>query len=160
VDGCGVCTFGISVLQMATSFARLASPDFWPEPRRSAVERINKAMTAYPEMVGYSIGNLDTDVMRVGGPSVLSKGGAEGVYCAGAAAAEGRNALGVALKILDGDREGRARNPATMESLRQAGFLDEDQLNKLENYWMEEVRNRPGDVVGMVQPAFTLNAVG
>ena len=44
-----------------------------------------------------------------------------------------------------------------MEGLRQAGFLDEDALNKLEGYWMEEIRNRPGDVVGMVRPAFTLS---
>ena len=37
-------------------------------------------------------------------------------------------------------------------------MLDEDALNKLEQYWLEEVRNRPGDVVGVLRPAFTLSA--
>ena len=66
-------------------------------------------------------------------------------------------AVGFALKLLDGDVSGRARNPAIIEGLRQAGFLDEDALSRLEGYWMEEIRNRPGDVVGMVRPAFTLS---
>ena len=114
-------------------------------------------MTEHPEMVGYSYGNIDTDIMRVGKGMVISKRGAEGVYCAGRRANSGSGALGFALKILDGDVEGRARNPAIIEGLRQAGFLDEDALNKLENYWMEEIHNRPGDVVGMVRPAFTLS---
>jgi hypothetical protein len=61
------------------------------------------------------------------------------------------------LKLLDGDASGRARNPAIIEGLRQAGFLTEDSLNMLEQYWLEEVRNRPGDVVGVVRPAFTLS---
>jgi L-asparaginase II len=157
VDGCGVCTFGLSIHAMAVSFARLCEPSFWQEPRRSAVERIINAMVKHPEMVGYSYGNIDTDIMRVGGGRVISKRGAEGVYCAGRRADTESGALGFAMKILDGDSDGRARNPAIIEGLRQAGFLDEDALNKLENYWMEEVRNRPGDVVGMVRPAFTLS---
>ena len=93
----------------------------------------------------------------LGGGMVISKRGAEGVYCAGRRADAESGALGFAIKILDGDIDGRARNPAIVEGLRQAGFLGEDALSKLENYWMEEVRNRPGEVVGMVRPAFTLS---
>jgi hypothetical protein len=51
----------------------------------------------------------------------------------------------------------RARNPSVIEGLRQAGFLNEPTLNKLEQYWLEEIRNRPGDIVGVIRPAFTLN---
>jgi len=158
VDGCSVCTFAMPILMMASSFARLADPDYWPEPRRSAVQRIIRAMTTYPEMVDDSQYGFDTDVMRAGEGSVLSKGGAEGLQCCALLPSGERPALGFALKLLDGDRINRARNPSTVEGLRQAGFLSEDALNKLESYWMEEVRNRPGDVVGMVRPAFTLNA--
>jgi L-asparaginase II len=158
VDGCSVCTFGMPVLSMAMSFARLADPDFWPEPRRTAVRRIIEAMTTHPEMVDDTAGGFDTDLMRVGGKILLSKGGAEGLQCAARVASEGQPALGFALKLLDGDRINRARNPATMEGLRQAGLLTEEMVDKLEDYWMEEVRNRPGDVVGMVRPAFTLEA--
>src|SRR5205823_881412 len=82
IDGCGVCTFGLPVQNMAVSFARLASADYWPNPRRDAILRVQQAMTTHPEMVGYSHNNLDTDVMRAGSGSLLSKGGAEGVYCA------------------------------------------------------------------------------
>ena len=158
VDGCGVCTFGLPVHSMATSFARLAQARYWPEPRRGAVERVWRAMTEHPEMVGYTQDNIDTDIMRAGGGAVISKRGAEGAYCAARLqTVEGELPMGFALKLLDGDVSGRARNPAIVEGLRQAGFLDEDALNKLERYWMEEITNRPGDVVGVVRPAFTLS---
>jgi L-asparaginase II len=158
VDGCGVCTFGLPVQNMAVSFARLARAGYWPEPRRAAILRVQRAMTTHPEMVGYRRNNLDTDVMRAGSGSLLSKGGAEGVYCAARVSSNGEQpALGLALKILDGDLGGRARRPAAAEALRQAGFLDEHALDKLEPYLTEEVRNRPGDVVGAVHPAFTLS---
>src|SRR5437868_15537401 len=107
--------------------------------------------------------NIDTDIMRAASGAVVSKRGAEGAYCAarkavGDGASQAQDgALGFALKLLDGDVSGRARNPAIIEGLRQAGVLDEDALGKLEGYWMEEVANRPGDVVGMVRPAFTLS---
>jgi len=160
VDGCGVSTFGMSVHSMAMSFARLAQPDFWPEPRRSALARITSAMVTYPEMVAARQGRLDTDLMRAAGGSLIAKAGAEGVYCVAGLASGDEGSLGFAMKLLDGDTQGRARNPAVVEGLRQAGLLDEDALGKLEKYWMEEVRNRPGDVVGMVRPAFTLSLSG
>jgi L-asparaginase II len=169
VDGCGVCTFGIPVRLMAASFARLADPHFWPQPRRSAVERIVRAMTAHPEMVAARQGRLDTDLMHAGRGELIAKAGAEAVYCvarladstggparSGTAGVPERSAVGFALKLLDGDPAGRARNPAVMEGLRQAGLLDGDALARLEQYRTDKVRNRPGDVVGEVRPAFTL----
>lgn len=159
-DGCGVCTFAVSVHAMATSFARLAQPEFWPEPRRSAVRRITSAMTAYPEMVAATQGRIDTDLMRAAGHTLVAKAGAEGAYCVARLGDPGEASIGFALKLLDGDVSGRARNPAIIEGLRQAGFLSESSLNKLEQYWLEEVRNRPGDVVGVVRPAFTLSVSG
>jgi L-asparaginase II len=156
-DGCGVCTFGISLHAMATSFARLGQPEYWPEPRRSAVRRITAAMTAYPEMVAARQGRIDTDLMRAAGGTLVAKAGAEGAYCAAQLGDAVEPSAGFALKLLDGDISGRARNPAVIEGLRQAGFLTEESLNRLEQYWLEEIRNRPGDVVGMVRPAFTLS---
>ena len=160
VDGCGVCTFGLSVHSMATSFARLGQPEYWPEPRRSAVRRITAAMIAHPEMVAARQGRIDTDLMKAAGGTLIAKAGAEGAYCVAKLGDAVEPAVGFALKLLDGDVSGRARNPAIIEGLRQAGFLTEDTLNKLERYWLEEVRNRPGDVVGMVRPAFTLSVSG
>jgi L-asparaginase II len=159
VDGCGVCTFGISIGQMAMSFARLAQPDYWPEPRRTATQRIIGAMVRHPEMVAARKQRLDTDLMRAAGDTLIGKVGAEGVYCAAQLSRDDTPGVGFALKLLDGDMTGRARNPAVIEGLRQAGMLDEEMLGKLEMYWVEEVRNRPGDVVGIVRPAFTLSVV-
>ena len=156
VDGCSVLTFGISIHAMAMSFARLAQPDYWPEPRRSAVRRIIQAMVNYPEYVAARQQRFDTDLIRAADGTLISKVGAEGVFCASLLAGEGRPALGFALKVLDGDNSLRARNPSVTEGLRQAGMLTEDALNKLEMYWVEEIRNRPGDIVGLVRPAFTL----
>jgi L-asparaginase II len=156
VDGCGVCTFGISMHQMAVSFARLAQSDYWPEPRRSAVERITHAMITHPEMVSARQERFDLDLMRAGEGTLIGKVGAEGVYCAARLASDGQPATGFALKIMDGDPQWRARNPAVVEGLRQAGVINEEAVNRLEAYWQEEVRNRPGDVVGVVRPAFTL----
>lgn len=158
-DGCGVCTFAISIERMAMSFARLGQPDFWPEPRRTAVARIGQAMSRYPEYVGGTMLRLDTDLMRAAGGAVISKVGAEGVFCAATLANGDQPALGLALKILDGDTPQRARNPAFVEALRQTGMISEGTLEQLESYWQEEIHNRPGDVVGVVRPAFTLLGV-
>ncbi|HEX8218865.1 MAG TPA: asparaginase [Chloroflexia bacterium] len=160
VDGCGVLTFGLTIQGMAVSFARLANADYWPEPRRSAVRRITRAMIAYPEYVAARQQRFDTDLMRAAGGTLISKVGAEGVFCAALLPEEDRPALGFALKVLDGDNSLRARNPSVTEGLRQTAMLTEEALNKLETYWVEEIRNRPGDVVGMVRPAFTLSVPG
>ncbi|MEA2574550.1 MAG: hypothetical protein QOH93_1848 [Chloroflexia bacterium] len=157
VDGCGVLTFGMSIHAMAVSFARLAQADYWPEPRRSAVRRLTRAMLAHPEYVAARQQRFDTDLMRAAGGTLISKVGAEGVFCAATMPPDGASSTGFALKVLDGDNSMRARNPSVTEGLRQTGMLNEDALNKLEMYWVEEIRNRPGDVVGMVRPAFTLS---
>ena len=99
----------------------------------------------------------EADLMRAAGGTLVSKVGAEGVFCAALLPSEGHPALGFALKVLDGDNSLRARNPSVTEGLRQTGMLTEQALNKLEMYWVEEIRNRPGDLVGMVRPAFTLS---
>lgn len=156
-DGCGVSTFAISVHRMAMSFARLAQPEYWPESRRTAVARITQAMVKHPEYVAARQQRFDTDLMRAAEGTLISKVGAEGVFCAARLGEAGQPALGFALKVVDGDNTLRARNPAVTEGLRQCGMLSEDALNKLETYWVEEIRNRPGDLVGLVRPAFTLD---
>lgn len=156
VDGCGVSTFGISIHKMAMSFARLAQPDFWPEPRCTAVSRITQAMVKHPEYVAARQERFDTDLMRAAEGLLISKVGAEGVFCAATLGDAAGPAIGFALKVLDGDNTLRARNPAVTEGLRQSGMLTEGALNRLGMYRVEEIRNRLGDVVGVVRPAFIL----
>ena len=86
-DGCGVVTFAMPLERMAHAYARF---EHLPEGGRVA-----RAMRAHPELVGGPDGP-DFDLMRTA-PSWFAKGGAEGLLCAG-----GPDALGVALKSIDG----------------------------------------------------------
>ena len=161
VDGCGVPVFGVTMRAMALMYARLVAPpaDF-EAATRSACARIVAAMTAHPELVGGSKNRLDTEMMRATRGSLISKVGAEGVYTAGVLPCETwPNGLGLALKIEDGD-DHRARPTVVIESLHQLGVLSDDARDAVAKYAFFPIRNRRGEVVGEVHPAFSLNVVG
>jgi L-asparaginase II len=89
VDGCGVPTFALTLVEMAGLFAGLVRG----EPDGSAA--VAGAMTANPRLVGGPQA-VDTLVMR-GLPGAVAKRGAEGLLCAGLP-----DGTGVALKVEDG----------------------------------------------------------
>jgi L-asparaginase II len=69
----------------------------------------------------------------------------------------GSKAIGVAVKIEDGDAARRAGPAATCEALRQLGALGEVELTQLESYAHPTVLDLSrGEPVGEVQPAFEL----
>jgi L-asparaginase II len=73
----------------------------------------------------------------------------------------GGSAIGLALKIEDGDGGRRASPVATCEALRQIGFLGEAETAALEPYATPVVRDLPrGEAVGEHRPAFTLQTAG
>jgi L-asparaginase II len=157
VDGCGIPVFGLSVHAMALMYARLIAPpaDFDDVTRR-ACQRIVAAMTGFPELIGGSKDRLDTEMMRATKGRVISKVGAEGVYTVGVLpGAEWPSGLGLALKIEDGD-DHRARPTVVIESLRQLGVLSGESLANVSRYARFPIKNRRGDLVGEVTPAFDL----
>jgi L-asparaginase II len=157
VDGCAVPVFGMPVRAMALAYARLIapSPDL-EEPTRAACQRIVKAMTTCPEMVGGTKNRLDTELTRAGGGRLISKIGAEGVYTVGVLpSGDWPHGLGLALKVEDGD-DHRARPPAVIDALRQLGVLAASDLESLSTYSPIVVKNRRGDHVGEVRAAFKL----
>ncbi|MGH3022758.1 MAG: asparaginase [Gaiellaceae bacterium] len=89
VDGCGVPTFALSLVEMARFFAGLV------QGRPEGADEVVRAMTAHPMLVG-GPDSVDTIVMRAL-PGAVAKRGAEGVLCVGLP--DGR---GVALKVEDG----------------------------------------------------------
>ncbi len=89
VDGCGVPTFALSLVEMAGVFAGLVRG----EP--AGADAVVGAMTAHPQLIG-GPGAVDTLVMRAL-PGSVAKRGAEGVLCVGVA-----DGAGVALKVDDG----------------------------------------------------------
>jgi L-asparaginase II len=89
IDGCGVPTFALSLVEMAKVFAGLvrSEPD--------GAEAVVRAMTAHPQLIGGPRA-VDTLVMRAL-PGSVAKRGAEGVLCVGLP-----DGAGVALKVDDG----------------------------------------------------------
>jgi L-asparaginase II len=117
-------------------------------------------MIGYPEMVGGTRDRLDTDLMLAAkGASeskIVSKVGAEGVQSLGVKPT-GRypKGLGIAVKIEDGDTR-RARDPVVIETLRQLGLLDDNQLAELAQYARSALFNHRRIEVGAVSACFEL----
>lgn len=160
-DGCGVVSFAIPLRAIARSYARLADPTGLNDASlRDALTRIRDAMLANPELVSGERRHFDTDVMRAAPSRLVAKGGAEGLRCVGVlpgSLGTGSPAIGVAVKVEDGDAARRAGAAATCEVLRQIGVLGEVELSQLSAYAAAEIRDLPrGEAVGEVRPAFTL----
>jgi L-asparaginase II len=158
-DGCGVVTFAIPLPALATAFARLADPSGVADPAlREALTRIRDAMIAHPELVAGERRRLDTTLMRVGGGRLVSKGGAEGVGAVGVLAGDGRHggAIGLALKVEDGDGARRAVSTATCAALAQLGVLDPAAIQAMGELAAPAVRDPRGEASGEVRAAFRL----
>ena len=153
-DNCGVVTFGLPMRAVALAYARLADPSTVSDaPLADALARIRDAMMAHPILVAGEWRRLDTALMRTLPGGVVAKGGAEGVQ---AVAILGREPLGLALKIEDGDAANRARNVATCAALDQLGVLRAEHMTALRDYAAPVIRDPRGEVAGMVRPAFSL----
>jgi L-asparaginase II len=161
LDGCSAPVFGLSIGRMALSYARLAAGESagLAPPLNAAAARVVDAMIEYPEMVGGTEGRLDTPLMRVARGRIISKVGAEGLQLLGVRpeGPNGRypNGLGIAVKIEDGDSH-RARNPVVLETLRQLGLLQEEELAKLSSYSRTKIHNHRGFEVGEVRTCFQI----
>jgi L-asparaginase II len=159
-DGCGVVTFGLPLRGLALAFARFADPSGVTDASlRSALERIRDAMMAHPEMVGGERRQFDTSVMRAAPGRLVSKGGAEGVQAVAVLAgghSRGKGAVGLAVKIEDGDGARRARGVSTIEALRRLGALDESALTRLADFASPQIVDPRGERSGEVRAAFEL----
>ena len=173
-DGCSAPVFAVPMRAAAWAFACLADPSSKPEPRRSALAHIFRAMTSNPDMIA-GPGAFDTELMTVGAGKILSKGGAEGYQAIAVlpgACGPDSPAYGITIKISDGDlserdREthgnhiahdggGRARTTVAIEVLRQLGALSEDQQKALKIYSARSQYNWRHIQVGEIRPAFQL----
>lgn len=148
VDGCSVPCFALPLKSAALAFAKLANA------QTPALARIRRVMTEYPEMIGGE-GRLDTDLMRAAKGRVISKGGAEGYHGFGVLPDADRPALGIAIKIADGDGK-RGGAPVVIEVLKQLGVLNAEALLALKSYHMWTLTNHRGIDVGEVRPNFSL----
>jgi len=154
-DGCGVPVFGLPLWRAAYAYARLVSPANWPSLRREACRRIIGAMQRHPEMIA-GTGQFNTDLIRIGGPRLVAKGGAEGYYAVGVLPTDHHPGLGLTLKIEDGDLQGRASGPVILSCLQQIDVLQEDDIARLKSHWPRSIYNHRGEVVGKLRTTFVL----
>jgi L-asparaginase II len=158
IDGCSAPTFATPLVNAAHAYALLANPSGLSEKRAAALRRIANAMTAHPDMVG-GPDRWDTLVMQVTRGRVISKGGAEGYQgmglCPGVLG-PGSPALGIALKISDGDAGGRACNTAGLAVLRQLNVLSSEELAQLAAFDRRPLYNWRELEIGEIRPAFQL----
>lgn len=140
IDGCGISTFAFPIREVARAYALLAGPGAVPttDARSSLAEplaTIRDAMLEHPEMVGGTRHRLDTALMEAVPGRLVSKSGAEGLrgvaILAGQRPSGENGPSGLAIKIEDGDGYERAGRAVAVESLRQAGVLDERALGEL-----------------------------
>lgn len=164
VDGCGVPVFGLPILNMAWSFARLADPTAMPAGKEGAGRRFRDAMLTYPHNVAGKR-RICTEIMSLPGRRFVAKSGAEGVYCVGvlpqAVAASPflrergiTGGIGIAVKAEDGNTE--VRHMMVIEVMRQLGLLTAEDLAAMARYRTQVIKNHAGKVVGEKRVVLTL----
>lgn len=147
IDGCSAPIFAVPLGSLATAYARLADPSQLPPGRRQALERIYQAMTAQPWIVAGE-GEFDSKLMEAANGSILAKSGAEGVMALALSPTDGRPALGIAIKIADGDPRQRAKPLVALHLLDQLALVDPTVVGAVRKWVDTLVTNRKGEAVG------------
>ncbi len=127
VDGCSAPVFAVPLAAAARIFAGVANRNEaqgLSEAQRVAIRRLAAAVREHPEMIG-GTGRLDTDVIRTTKGRILSKVGAEGLWCAGVTGAR----VGIAVKCRDGTAP--PAHWVGLAVLRTLGALDEREWEAL-----------------------------
>ena len=159
-DGCSAPNFAVPLYNAALGWARLVDPTGLSPARAEACRTITQAMMAYPFMVA-GPNRFDTAIMQAAEGHIVTKAGAEGYEGMGVmpgVLGEGSGALGISVKISDGDGRSRATAATSIEVLRQLGAIDTDELAALQEYGpVREIKNWRELVVGEMHPVFSLN---
>lgn len=79
IDGCSAPNPLLALKNIARGFASFMNPENLSPARKAACQRLFRAMTQHPDLVG-GAGRLDTVLMKAAQGKILSKTGAEGVY--------------------------------------------------------------------------------
>lgn len=158
IDGCSAPNFAVPLRSAALAFARLCDPKDLAPVRADACRRITRAMAGESLMIA-GPGRFDTLVMTAAAGKLISKMGAEGYLGIGVlpgAIEPGSPALGITVKVSDGDAETRARPMAALQILRDLGILSGAELDQLADFDRRPIYNFRHLQVGEYRPAFTL----
>lgn len=137
IDGCGVPTFSIPVINIAKLFSNFTSNKNYP------CEKIIRAMKKHPfYMGGYN--QIDSEIITASNKKLIAKVGAEGIIIV----ADRGKAL--VVKIADGSA--RIRSFVTVTLLTKLGWLKKSDIEDtiLSKILKGEVINHSGKVVGKI----------
>ncbi|HSO26797.1 MAG TPA: asparaginase [Anaerolineales bacterium] len=162
IDGCSAPNFAVPLYNAALAYARLADPEaggVQPPERADACRQVTAAMMTHPAMVA-GPDRFDTQLMELAQGSIVAKGGAEGyqgLALMPGVLAPGAPAVGIALKISDGDQRSSVTAAVALETLRQLSVLSADEIQRLSQFGpVLPVRNWRKIVVGEGRPNFRL----
>jgi L-asparaginase II len=146
-DGCSAPVFAVPLARSARIFGAIANRNEakgLTEAQRVGCRRIAAALRERPEMIG-GTKRLDTDLIRATRGRVLSKVGAEGLWCVGVTDAD----LGVAVKCEDGLSS--AAHHVGLSILRGLGALSDAEWEAVLPYRDTVRRNHRKTEVGAIE---------
>jgi L-asparaginase II len=146
-DGCNLPTPAFPLDRLARLFVKIANADARTEttPRSKALARIYRAMTGYPELVAGE-GRFCTALMRAFDGELVGKVGADASYAIGVRHSGTHGALGIAVKVEDGNTT--ALYAIVSDVLEQLGIGQQAQREKLSAYRNPPMRNTMGIETG------------
>lgn len=149
VDGCSAPNYAAPLSRLALGFARLASGE--ADGRFGAsYALLGQAMSQHPDLVSGTARN-DEAFMRIGAGDWVSKVGADGVQ----AMASRSRGEAFAIKIIDGSKP--ALFAASVETMKQLGWLNAAQEAALAPWRAESILSVRGAPVGARRTVFKLN---
>ena len=137
-DGCGAPNWALPLEEQAIGFLNLFCSEKYID--------IKNAMLENPYMVG-GYDRQDTDIIANTG-NIAAKAGAGGLLCMVNTATE----ESVVIKVLDANMN--ARILIAIELLRQLGWADKTEIDKLINIYPKTVLTESGEYVGEFVPQF------
>jgi L-asparaginase II len=158
VDGCSVPTYAVSLKAAARAYSRLMDPSGLSLERQLACRKIVSAMTSYPMMVA-GPGRFDTYLMESTQGKILAKGGAEGYQGIGIPSGilyPDSPALGIVIKIADGNLGGRASPIVSLSVLDALKVLGAGERKLMGKLYPQTLSNSRGLVVGTLRSCFSL----
>ncbi len=158
VDGCSAPVFAVPMRNAARAYALLCQPESLTQQRAAACKMITHAMMAHPFLVA-GPERFDTAIMETITGKLIAKTGAEGYFGVGImpdALRPGSPALGVMVKIIDGDLKERARPVVIMSILHHVGLLTPAVEDQLQQYGRHAITNWRDIPIGEIRPSSQL----
>lgn len=160
VDGCSAPVFAVPMRNAARAYALLCQPESLTNERSAACQKITHAMMTHPFLVA-GPDRFDTAVMEALPGKLIAKTGAEGFFGIGIlpdAIQPGSPALGIMVKILDGDLHERARPVVLTSILSHLGLLSSAVEQSLQHFGRHAITNWRSIAIGEIRPSSQLNA--